>query len=419
MSFHAYVHINRRLAWGLLIVLVLMLASIAAYFWRTPVRANRALRNVSTVPTDSTEALLQYADDLLAQKRYPEAKAIYRKVLAQDPQSARALEGVGLAAASEGDKLEAFVHLDVASQLNPRLPKAQYALAQLYLDEGFHREALQAIQVAVEEAPIDARAWNLLGLMLSNTEPQRSEEAYQRAVALEPRNPYYLLDLAGIQASRLRTEEAETHFRRALALAPQDAGVLSRVGGFLASRPGEARRQEAEALLLKAIQQNPNDAEALYHLGRLALDRQNAKQAVAFLEKAVRLPTHGDLAAMFYMLSRAYARTGNRTRAQEALANSRKIWEEMATFFRVSEQVASNPKDAALRLKLARLYALRGENVKAISQYEGCLMLDPKNTQARSELEAFVRRLKARGQMPSMGLYRAMVAAAQRGGAIP
>lgn len=343
-------------------------------------------------------------------------KPYIRKVLAQDPKSARALEGVGLVAAAEGDKLEAFVHLDVATQLNPRLPKAQYILAQLYLDEGFHREALQAIQVAVQEAPNDARAWNLLGLMLSNAEPERSEKAYQRAVTLEANNPYYLLDLASIQAARLKTDEAETHFRRALALAPQDAGVLSRVGGFLAStRPSEARCREAEALLRKAIRQNPNDAEALHNLGRLALDRQDAKQAVAFLEKAVRLPTHGDLAAMFYLLSRAYARTGNRTRAAEAMANSRKIREEMATFFQVSEQVASNPKDAALRLKLARLYALRGENVKAISQYEGCLILDPKDTQARKELEAFVKRLKTQGQMPSMGLYHAMVAAAQRG----
>lgn len=416
MSLYAYIRTHCRLAWGLLIVLVLMLASVAAYFWRTPMRANRALRNVSSAPIGGTEALLQDADNLLAQKRYPQAKAAYRRALAQDPKSARALEGVGLAAASEGDKLEAFVHLDVATQLNPRLPKAQYALARLYLDEGFHREALQAVRVAVQEAPNDARAWNLLGLMLSNAEPERSEEAYQRAVALDARNPYYLLDLAGIQAARLKTEEAETHFRRALALAPQDAEVLSRVGGFLAStRPGEARRKEAEALLRKAIQLNPNDAEALHHLGRLALDRQDAKQAVAFLEKAVRLPTQGDLAAMFYTLSRAYARANDRTHAEEALAKSRKIREETVTFFRVSEQVAASPKDAALRWKLARLYAQRGENVKAISQYEGCLILDPKNAQARREFGAFVKRLKARGQMPSMGLYRAMVAAAQRG----
>ena len=52
------------------------------------------------------------------------------------------------------------------------------------------------------------------------------------------------------------------------------------------------------------------------------------------------------------------------------------------------EQTRLHMKDPALRLKLARLYARGGQYAKAINQYQMCLSLDAKKTEAGKELEA-------------------------------
>ena len=73
---------------------------------------------------------------------------------------------------------------------------------------------------------------------------------------------------------------------------------------------------------------------------------------------------------------------------------------------------AENSK--TLRLKLARLYAKGGENAKAINQYQMCLALDPKNSGARKELEAFSARLKSKGEMPAMKMLNGMLLASAK-----
>ncbi len=359
----------------------------------------------------SEEILLQTADAFFAQKRWKEAKRAYLAALAREPRSARALEGVGLTLNAQGNPEEAFYFLDTATHLDPGLHRAQALLAEWYQEATFTKEAVRRLEPAVQAAPENAAYWHQLGNAYGALGVQNAdaEQALRRAAALDPKQPLYLLDLADMLVVNSKTAEAEAAYRQALALAPHDADALSRLGGFLLDQPPTpARSQEAERLLRQAIARNKESDFALYQLGRLALERGDSRQAIRYLQRAIRLVPQ--IPEMWYALSRSYARAGDTAHTQEAMRQFQALRNLYLERTHTSEQVNLRPGDPNLRLKLARLYAQNGENAKAISQYTRCLHLDPKNETARRELRDLKARLKAGGHLPLMTLFNAMAA---------
>jgi predicted Zn-dependent protease len=177
---------------------------------------------------------------------------------------------------------------------------------------------------------------------------------------------------------------------------------------LLDSSPTPARSREAEDLLRQALARDPSNIYARYKLGRLALDRGDAKGAVSALTVVV---AHSpDIAEAWYNLGMAQERLGDAAQAARALAESRRLQQAFQERTGVQEQIALHPRDPALRLRMARLYAKNGENAKALYEYQAGLHLAPTRRAARAELAALEARLKAEGRLPSMSLYAAMVA---------
>jgi tetratricopeptide (TPR) repeat protein len=363
------------------------------------------------------QAMMQTAETYRRRGEVEAARHVYRLALAIRPDYAPAHQGLGLLLLTEGKKTPAFGALTVAVRNDPNLVEARLALATLYFEAGFHPEGTAQLKEATRLQPENARAWHMLGRMTSGASPQEAEAALQRAVMLEPKNVPATLDLAAMQAVNQKLEEAEASYRRALELAPQDPTTLEQTAGFLiTARPTPERREEAEKLARKALTADPKNGDAVYHLGRIALDRGDAKAAVTFLEMAIRLPLAADASAAWYALSRAYSRCGERAKAETAQRRARQIREARFVLAHAEEQAFINPNDPARRLQAARLYALQGEYVKAISQYRGCLALAPDKptaTRCRRELETLTARLQAQGKMPDMRLFEAMAATAR------
>jgi len=352
------------------------------------------------------------AEGFAGTNRNAEAIRYYRQLIAQEPNNAQHHHGLARTLLMDGKQAEAFTELDNAVRLDPNLADARLMLAEMYAHASFHPQAVAHLKEVVRVAPNNAKAWHMLGRLTSASDIAASEEAFENAVKNAPDNALALLDLAAIQIDNHKPDRAEASYRQALQLAPKDPAVLTQFGGFLIDRPFDpARRKEAEQLLRRAISLKPDGGDVYYHLGRLAMERRQNQQAVTFLEKAVALPLDEDAAEVWYALSRAYRAAGNPSRSVEALRRSRQIRDDRFARARAEEEAYMNPGDPALRLKVARLYAQNGEYVKAISQYEGCLQLDPSNAAARKELDALTRRLQAAGKLPSMALFRAMVAA--------
>ncbi len=369
----------------------------------------------SAAPALTAANLLQQADALYAQKRYPDAERAYIRILQQDKSSGPACQGLGLTLAAEGQPDRALVFLLSAVKRDPNLAPAQFTLAQNYMAMDAPAEARRRLLIAVAREPGNAAYWHLLGLACGEAEPYygQAEEALRHAVALDPHNVGYQLDLADGLVKTGKHSEAEATFRQALSLAPRDPETLSRAAMFLLSnQPDAARQQEAEQLLQKALAISPDDSYALYALGHLRLDRGDPRQAVGYLQRALKLATQTDTAELWYLLARAYQRLGNGKQAGKAMAISQQMRQDYEATRHTAELADKNPRDVGLRLKLARLYARRGANAPAIATYQTCLQLDPHNAPARSELAALETRLKASGKMPSMTTFHALVAAA-------
>lgn len=383
---------------------------------RQELAALQASHEQQNFRTASTATLLEEGRNLLDQKRYEEAKQAYLPLLKRDPKSALAYQGVGLALDGQG-KDEAFYFLEHAVRLNSQLPEAQFVLGEMFNEAGFTDEAARRLRIAIHANPNRADYWRALGRaysVLTFTYAQ-SEEAYRHAVTLAPGKAIYLLDLAEMEQENHKEAQAESDARRALVLAPEDAETISRVGGVLFTAHADAAgRHEAEILLDKALEKNPSDDVARFNLAQLALDRNDARQAIRDLEGIVaRSPTAGDI---WYVLSRAYARIGDEKRSKLALANSQNLHSEYQEVIHTEEMIRSSPKNGALHLRLARLNARRGSNAKAINQYELYLHLKPGDSAVKTELAELEGSLKSAGRMPSMPLFNAMVASLSHAG---
>lgn len=114
--------------------------------------------------------------------------------------------------------------------------------------------ALARAEKAVAAHPEDPEAWIFLG----NARPQGTsprEEAYRKAVEVDPENPWALSSLANELLQAGRSGEALPMTRKAIALAPSDPVVIDG-----ASRVAEDLGQcaEARALQLRAIDVLPD-----------------------------------------------------------------------------------------------------------------------------------------------------------------
>lgn len=376
-------------------------------------RPARAELEALTLPPllDDAVSLTARAEALRAQGRWAAAGDLYAHALAGDHASAPAAQGLGLCLVREGKSARAFPFLAYSVKLNPHLPEAQAALAAMYRRAGFPDEARKRLDMAVRDAPGRADFWHELGRVEGGADAYTAaaEQALARAAALAPANGAYRLDLAEQEAANGRSGAAEADYRRVVAEAPGDADALSRLGGFLLdSSQSPARSREAGELLRRALARDPLNTYARFKLGRLALDRGDAAGAASALKAVVaRSP---DIAEAWYSLGMALERTGDSARGGRALAESRRLQQAFQDRAGTQERIALRPQDAALRLRMARLYAGNGENAKALYEYQAGLRLAPADRPARAELAALAARLRARGRLPSMSLYAAMAA---------
>lgn len=137
-------------------------------------------------------------------------------------------------------------------------------------------------------------AWTLLAmaalllvvhLASAQTNPEslsRAIEAQRSVVAGSPSDPAGYKDLGNLLALRGDQDAAEDAYRRALELDPSDAGALYDLALLLSrERPAEARK-----LLLRSLELDPESAWAHYTLGTLRQRDGRRKEAIRSFARA-------------------------------------------------------------------------------------------------------------------------------------
>src|SRR5207248_6451509 len=124
-------------------------------------------------------------------------------------------------------------------------------------------DAAASARAALERSPTDVRAWNLLGEILGTTDPEGAEQAWRRALELDPGDAEALFHMGNRLRERGETEGAIDHYEHALVRAPGHVGVTNNLGLALETA-GQIER--AEACYRAVLAREPRHADALGNL---------------------------------------------------------------------------------------------------------------------------------------------------------
>ena len=229
------------------------------------------------------QKVLNSAEKFVQQGKLQNAIAEYEKILKNDPKDLtvtntvgdlysrlgdqpRAVEcfkSVGDAYASQGFTVKAIAMYKKISKLQPSVDSA-LKLAELYTQQGLFNDArAQYLQVAED--------------FMKGAQPEQAVRLFQKVLEMDPENVPMRTKLAEVYIRMGKKKEAwELYSAAAEAL---------RAKGSLAA---------AEDVLQRMLSLDPGNSYVLLLRGRAALEGDDPKKAIQYLEKAADLDSHPD-----------------------------------------------------------------------------------------------------------------------------
>ncbi len=141
------------------------------------------------------------------------------------------------------------------------------------------------------EDSLDAEGWYFLGCEFAEVEPVRARQAFERALALDPRHADAHLDLGLLEHEAGRLAQAEAHYRAALDARPGEPTAAFDLGVVLED---QGRAEEAESAYRRAVALDANLADGHYNLARLLERRGAPAEAIRHLKEYRRLTRDPD-----------------------------------------------------------------------------------------------------------------------------
>jgi tetratricopeptide (TPR) repeat protein len=294
---------------------VAILSSLVALGQATPEMYYRlAALTAAVSPAEALARLtvvIEIAPDRAANARALKA-AIEEGLRANDEAYTLALTGAAFAQLKEWALAE--MALTRAVTLNPNFARA-YAYLGLALDEQ-NKDGQAAFETALRLEPGSPWVNYLLGSHWRRFGDGRAAITYyQRALALDAKNPAFAAELANTYASLGDLTEAERLFREAVRLAPQDANFWLLLARFYCDQNYHVAEEGLPAAR-QAAGLAPNDAAAADVLGCalwLTDDLVNANKAV---QRALALDPR--LPSAYYHLGQLYLKQGQASEAEAA-----------------------------------------------------------------------------------------------------
>jgi Tfp pilus assembly protein PilF len=167
-----------------------------------------------------------------------------------------------------------------------------FQLAKLHTFIGLRDRAVRSLRFALAEQPGLAAAWRHLAFLLAASGPRDAEDAFLKAIRLDP-------------------SHAATRFNY----------------GFMLHE--ENRLEDAEAQFLEAIRLSPTLDRAWYGLGLINIKRNEFLLATERLTQAAKLQYHNPYAG--YYLAFAYHKLGEHEKANREYRRVRNFDPRMAT----------------------------------------------------------------------------------------
>ena len=281
--------------------------------------------------------------------RLDRAEALYRKVLATDPNHADALHLLGVLAFQRGEIGPALQLIERALPALTELPDAHLNHGNALRAAGRLKEAAVSYRRAIALRPDHGMAHNNLArVLIEEGALEAGLESARRAIELIPDFAGAHANYAGALLGLQRFAEAEAALRRVLEFWPDLASLHLDVGRAL---QGQSRLDEAAAAFRRAVELQPDFPEAHNNLGNVLKDTDRLDEAVAAYESALTIAPESAI---------IHNNLGTALREQHRLDDA------ISSFRRA---LALKPDLAAALYNLGDVLAKRGELGEAIALF--------------------------------------------------
>ena len=385
-------------AWGrtLLVTLVVGLAASAAFAQSSTTSdqsssgptsssgqatAQSKPPDVKTLVSDGS-FYLDHGDCALAQYFYQEA-------LKTDATNVDALVGKGRALTCQNAYAPAIDAFQAAIKQDPRSVLAYVHLALTYRDQyqadpksypSRLSDALDTIKKAADFAPNDPRVLNTEGVVLYDQgDLKQARTVLENAVSNAGNDNSSLsaserstlqVNLGRVYRDQGNLQLAEQAFRRAVVLDPTNSEAHNNLGN-VAYRLKDCSTAEYE--LSQAVSLDPQSLSAVSQLGITMFECGDVKAAVPKLEAALKLNGSVFVPPLYTYLARAYLKTGNIDQAVK----------------RAQQGALLPPESADAYYWLGQAYQARGGSgdlTNAKQAYQHALQIDPNYQPAKDAL---------------------------------
>ncbi len=219
--------------------------------------------------------------------RLPDAEAIYREILVEQPTDADVWCLLGAVLRDQQRYADAIATYRHAADLRPDQPHVWNGLGIAQACWRRFEDAEHSFRKALELNPEYAKGWNNLGNTLSELRKlPEAIDAYRRAQDHGYGESGLDDSLGQVLARQGDLDAAAACFRRVLTQRPDDAGILTRYAVILA-RQGEL--DLAATTMARALRRPAPDADVFFRLGDALSDKGKLDLAVKCHERSLQL----------------------------------------------------------------------------------------------------------------------------------
>lgn len=317
--------------------------------------ASQAIEEAIKLEPNNAQALNNLGIVQYERKQFGDAVLSYRRALELRPQMAEAHNNLGNALRMTGDTEGALQAYQEALTHRAIYPEAYNNLGTLLQQDGKFEEAEHALRKAIQQNPRYVEAHNNLAQLLSSQKQEvEALRILGEALKFASDNVATLLITSKIQLRRNNLQASEQAARLALQQEPENAEALTVLGQVLHETD---RYEEALEVLDRALQYAPDNPEALNFYGVALKSVGRLDDAREHILKALRLND-----AMYG----AYANLNDLVDFSEGIGDE--LFNRMEAIF---EAVPDREAEPFLALHFAYAKALddRGEHEKALDHY--------------------------------------------------
>jgi tetratricopeptide (TPR) repeat protein len=174
---------------------------------------------------DKLKGEFQKAVELTTAGKLDEAEAIYKGLVATNPDVPELYQNLGFIYSQKKDYPAAEAAFLKALELRPGSSAVSSALARVYQDMGQPEKAMAVVDKAAGENPADAKAQFAKGIFLLNSnQAEGAIKAFEAAVAADPTMTEAYFRLGTLMVGQSKIPEAVQYLEKYLSMNPTEAG---------------------------------------------------------------------------------------------------------------------------------------------------------------------------------------------------